>query len=608
VLGKTFTKQALAALSGVPEGLLEPPLGALVRKELLSIQADPRSPERGQYGFLQDLLKHVAYETLARKERKARHLSAASYLEQAFAAGEHEVVEVVAAHYLDAYEAAPDDADAHAIKARAGERLTRAGERAASLAASEEAERYFAQAAGLTDEPLTEAELRERAGEMAAAAGRHEQAQAQYEQAIALLEARGETHPTARVLARLGWVEWQRGQLEQAIERMEGAFAVLSADEPDADFAALAAELGRLHFFGGNIERASELLELAVTLGESLLLPEVLAQALNTYGVIATWTGRLEMGLALTTHSLKLALEHDLPTPALRAYNNLGDNVGNRDRYDEALAYHDSGIAVARRVGNRQWEWQLLIESTYPLALTGRWDEALERAGAVPEPQVGALAIPSVFLVAIEAARGKIAEARRFVSLLPSVESSSDVQVRPVLASIHAAVLRAEGREADALAAGEEAFDARRNVGASHQCVKLGLVEAVEAAFALDNLNKVEQLLATVDALRPGETAPYMRAQSSRFRARLAAARSENDRVATRFKTAAAIFREFGIPFWLAVTETEYGTWLAEHGHAEEARPLLSEACDIFERLEAAPWLERAAGALGACAEAEVTG
>ena len=55
---------------------------ALVRKEVLGVQADPRSPERGQYGFLQDLVRQVAYETLVRRDRKARHLAAAAQLER----------------------------------------------------------------------------------------------------------------------------------------------------------------------------------------------------------------------------------------------------------------------------------------------------------------------------------------------------------------------------------------------------------------------------------------------------------------------------------------------------------------------------------------------
>jgi predicted ATPase len=74
VLGKTFTKRALASLSGLSDSELEPLLASLVRKEVLAVQADPRSPEHGQYGFLQDLVRHVAYETLSKRERKARHV------------------------------------------------------------------------------------------------------------------------------------------------------------------------------------------------------------------------------------------------------------------------------------------------------------------------------------------------------------------------------------------------------------------------------------------------------------------------------------------------------------------------------------------------------
>src|SRR5438093_5260389 len=47
VLGKTFTTEALAGLTGTQTEQVEPILNALVRKEMLSVVADPRSPERG---------------------------------------------------------------------------------------------------------------------------------------------------------------------------------------------------------------------------------------------------------------------------------------------------------------------------------------------------------------------------------------------------------------------------------------------------------------------------------------------------------------------------------------------------------------------------------
>src|SRR5262245_33407764 len=170
VLGKTFTRDAVAALSGI-DGDVDALLTSLVRKEVLGLQVDPRSPEHGQYGFLQDLVRHVAYETLSKRERRARHLAAAGHLASAFAADEDEVVEVIASHYVAALEAVPEAEDAAETKAEARATLTRAGARAESLAAAAEARRYFEQAAALADESEDRAALLRRAGEMASRAG-----------------------------------------------------------------------------------------------------------------------------------------------------------------------------------------------------------------------------------------------------------------------------------------------------------------------------------------------------------------------------------------------------------------------------------------------------
>ena len=270
ILGKTFTTEALAALAGRAPETLEPPLAALVRKEVLTLQADPRSPDRGQYGFVQSLVQRVAHETLSRKERRARHLAAAEYFETGSSLDQHEIVEVIASHLLDAYNADPDADDAAEIRASARERLADAGDRAASLGAAAEAQRYFEHAADLTDEPTVQATMLERAGLTAVSGARPDDAILHYERAITLFEGDGDVHAAARVLGRLGEVLELQGQTEEAIERMERSFEVLSGDEPDAGLATLAAELGRSHFFAGNVQRAFERVELALEIGEQL--------------------------------------------------------------------------------------------------------------------------------------------------------------------------------------------------------------------------------------------------------------------------------------------------------------------------------------------------
>jgi hypothetical protein len=63
--------------------------------------------------------------------------------------------------------------------------------------------------------------------------------------------------------------------------------------------------------------------------------------------------------------------------------------------------------------------------------------------------------------------------------------------------------------------------------------------------------------------------------------------------VESGFKSAVGLFREIGTPFWLADTLLEHAEWLLERGRADTATPLLDEAREIFERLQALPSLER---------------
>ncbi len=286
VLGKTFTPQALAALSGLDSDRLEELLTGMVRREVLGLQSDPRSPEQGQYTFLQDLLRHVAYETLPRRDRREKHLAAADHLSATL--GEDEVAEVIASHLLDAYRLEPDATDSQALRQQAHETLLRAGSRAASLGASTEAQRYYEQAAELAPEPREQAAALTRAGEMAGAAGETEHSCTLFNQAIGLFESAGDTHAAARASSWLALSEQRLGRIEPAIERMEQAYATIGDDEPDADLAFLLVRLGQTYFFAGNLERAAERTEQALDLAEAFQLPEIMVRGWNTKAFLAS--------------------------------------------------------------------------------------------------------------------------------------------------------------------------------------------------------------------------------------------------------------------------------------------------------------------------------
>jgi len=589
VLGKTFTKLALAALSGLGEDELDPLIRSLVRKEILVVQADPRSPEHGQYSFVQDLLRHVAYETLSKRERRLRHLAAASYLATAFPDDEDEIVEVLASHYLDAYRAVPDAEDADEIKAKAWAMLSRAGERAASLAAAGEAQRYFEQAAELAVDAAARSDLISRAGEMAIVRGRNAEARRLFDRALPAYESAGLTHRAARVSAHVADLDYRDGRGTEAIARLEQALARLSSEEPDEDVAVVAAQLGRYLVLGGQPEAAVPQLEFALQVAEALGLPAVFAEALTSKAIVYINMNRLEEARIVLEGALSHARANDLAAATIRTLNNLAVVFESSDRYAEAVETSDQMLEVARRVGDRPWEGQALTGPISAMVLLGRWEQAIARAAdAESLPGAEGARGHAIHLIEVECWRGQAADARERLERL-DIRETDDRQARASLALYKAMLLRVEGNPR----AGLEALDPSLSQGAlpiTFLLVKLGLVEALECAFELGDAARLEELLTRVEALRPGERPPILTAHAARFRARMA---NEPAAVERGFARAAEIFRERSLTFWLAVTQLEHGEWLIARGRADEAEPLLDEARETFERLEATPWLER---------------
>ena len=227
-----------------------------MRKQVLTIRADPLSPDSGQYAFVQGLLRTVAYGMLSRRERKPRHRAAAEHLRRVFPNDGEEVAEVIAAHYLDAYRAALSGSRrAASFAARRMTALRRAAQRAAAVGAPESAERSYRTASELAEDELERTELTRAAGEMALQAGRLEAALELFEQVADAHTAAGREREAAHVAGRIGRALNRLGRNEEAIERIVPALEVLGADRLDPDVAALHAMLGHTLLFAGHDER-----------------------------------------------------------------------------------------------------------------------------------------------------------------------------------------------------------------------------------------------------------------------------------------------------------------------------------------------------------------
>ncbi len=201
-------------------------------------------------------------------------------------------------------------------------------------------------------------------------------------------------------------------------------------------------------------------------------------------------------------------------------------------------------LALSRKLGDRPTEWAALSERAYALFMLGRWDEA--RASSeefTPEQIVAGGVMLSLLQVGVEihVQRGELDDARRVFAMYQHLEESSDVQDRAAYLGSRACLRRAEGGLREALADGEATIETSPTLGVSFQGVKQGIVEALEAAFALGETAKMEELLAFIESIPPGSRAPFLDAQARRFRARLAGGdRSGYEAAVRRFREARA--------------------------------------------------------------------
>jgi hypothetical protein len=161
-------------------------------------------------------------------------------------------------------------------------------------------------------------------------------------------------------------------------------------------------------------------------------------------------------------------------------------------------------------------------------------------------------------------------------------------------------VAHARGRDAEAVAHARRSLALLDDIGPASEQSKEAFVAGIDAALSSGDLEAADELLGMIEAYPPGKQPQFLQAHAMRFRARLADRRGDPADVGALFKGAAGLFREIAVPFYMAVTLLEHGEWLGRTDRSDEATPLFDEAREVFEGLQAKPWLERLGQTAGA--------
>jgi class 3 adenylate cyclase len=593
VLGASFPAEALVAVSGQDEPAVRAALAELVRREVLAVSADPLSPERGSYQFAQQMLRQVAYDTLSRRDRKARHLAVAAHLRTAFAGDGEEVADVIARHYLDALAAAPEDHDAERIRAQAVAARVRAAERAERTGALAQAAASYASAAELT--PVQDADgqqaagrLWERAtqaavdtGDYAAALRAADRAQGDYRRC-------GQARAAARVQAIAGQALRIWGRTAEARDRLEIAMEVLRAD-PDRDTVRALDQLATVAVFGGSAD-ADQLSAEALALGQDLDVdPGLLGGLFLTRGLYLGMAGRHPQAIAYIRESARLATQAGDTLSLGRTLNNLSHTLTATDPAAAAEAAR-TATGHLRRAGARDHLAVAVFNLSQALLMLGDWDAAeAELAQAADADGLAGSEIIICHQAWLAAMRGDADRAETMMTAMPDLRASEEPQSQALVSIVEAFIAAARRQPETALRRTRATVAHAGALGIAHEATRWAWPLAARTAWELHDAAATQELLALLDNLQPGRLPPVLRAERDLARARLAGENGD--------ELAAAItgVREQSTPYYLAHALLDQARLLAGSGRVGDARAAAEEATAIAVQLRCQPLLDRAA-------------
>ncbi|HKH16974.1 MAG TPA: AAA family ATPase [Solirubrobacteraceae bacterium] len=536
----------------------------------------------GQLAFRHPLVRSAVYHAAAPSDRRAAHRAIADGL----VGTTH--VEARAWHLAGAA-LGQDDAAAAALE-EAADHARRRGGYAAAAADLERAAR-------LTLDETSRLRRLHAAADASWRAGRTEQAASLATEALARL---GEPRLRATALRLMGTIDYFRGRADRAAEALGEAVTLLEDTDPDAAVEAAADAVNALvrvrqrELALETAKRARALapenggatdLEAAIALGYAFCFAgrygdakPHLRRAAELFGATGTVSGPLQAG-------------------------RLSAALGWLGRHEQAHAFLAATVARARAAGAvgalphllASASWQALHATRFNEAYADA-SEAVELAKELEQPVTAAQALG--VLTWLHALRGDEARCRTTGEETQRRAAEFGFTLYGLLVSLCFGLLDVgRGRVDEAI--GQLESVARH--ADEHDLFVPGVSPQLELAEAYSRAGRVadaETVLAAFDRSVLAAL-PEFRARAERCRGLLAGP----DAFEGHFITALDLHATGQSPMALARTRLCYGERLRRAGRRVDAREQLRPALEVFDRVGATPWSERAGAELRASGE-----
>jgi DNA-binding CsgD family transcriptional regulator len=413
------------------------------------------------------------------------------------------------------------------------------------------------------------------------------------EAAVALLQAVVAASPDdaarADALVHLG-----RALLEEDLTVAASVLteALALKEAPIRTRAAAAAYLGGVFLNLGDLEETERYASLELDLAERSGDASLIADALSAVAIVRAYLGRgidyegLRRAERLWDQGEFFSIDWS-PTRAI------GELMVLEDRHDEAREIFVDLLIAARERGDDPSADAALGFLTRIERDAGRWGEALQRGEerrALGVAWGGAVATDTL----VRAHRGELETARESASrALVEAERFGHIgdifETLGVLGAVELLMDNAEG----ALSYLRKAWEVLARAGAAEPTKGRFVPDLIEATILVGELDEAERLIAWLEERGRFLDRPRALATAARCRGQLLMARGDLEQSVTSLETALVEHDRFSDPFELGRTLLVLGGARRRTKQKRAAREALERALEIFEQLDARPWVDR---------------
>lgn len=344
ILGREFDFDTLSQATGVDEEQLIDALETAEQAQIIA-EVPHRRVNSMTFTFAHALFPTTLRESISMLRRQRLHRRVAAAIESLHPEDGYRL-ETLAYHYEQA-----GDAE------KALFYYVRAADRALSVYANQEAERYYRSALELSQDQTEKSKLLAGLGEALFRQSHYTEAGEIWLEAIQLFKSTGDYDQVARLYARSARTAWYAGDPPRGLALSREGLAYIQglADQKETPgMATLLHEVARAYHFNNLSDEAMPLCQQALAMAKNFNLIDLQADTLATIGILPNQPP--EQARQALEQAVELAESAGYLAIAARAHLNLGEHLENHGQIRKGRAHYLQARDLAHRMGMVQQE------------------------------------------------------------------------------------------------------------------------------------------------------------------------------------------------------------------------------------------------------------